>query len=79
MPLTENIKSYVQANSISKDKETLFKLFLKKGFPTTKNEEWKYTSLKNVINSSYTLHHDNFSIDDYDINRHTVGFERIIY
>ncbi len=80
MPLTENIKSYVQANSISKDKETLFKLFLKKGFPTTKNEEWKYTSLKNVINSSYTLHHDNFSIDDYDINRHTVGFaHKIIF
>mgnify|MGYP001159650322 FL=1 len=80
MPLTENIKSYVQANRISKDKENLFKLFLKKGFPTTKNEEWKYTSLKNVINSSYTLHHDDFSVDDYDINKHAIGFiHKIIF
>ena len=31
------------------------KVFEKKGFPTKKDEAWKYTSLLNLVNQDYSL------------------------
>jgi Fe-S cluster assembly protein SufD len=57
MSLLENIKQdfsrYLQQAEIGSDfvhiRENAFKEFEKLGFPTTKNEEWKYTNFKKVF------------------------------
>ncbi len=36
-------------------KKEAFEAFSKKGFPTTKDEEWKYTSLRNVLKNEYGI------------------------
>ena len=46
MGLIENLKLYAQNKDLSENQKNLFNSFVKQGFPTTKNEEWKYTSLK---------------------------------
>ena len=51
--LINNLDSYVQTQTLESDKKTLFDSFLKKGFPTTKDEEWKYTSLKKIVNLDF--------------------------
>ena len=56
MSLIDNIKSYSEKLNLSKDKRHELDLFLEKGFPTTKDENWKYTSLKKIVS-------DNFSIE----------------
>ena len=49
MGLIENLKSYSEGVQISTEKKELFTSFMSKGFPTTKDEEWKYTSLKKIV------------------------------
>ena len=36
-------------------RQTAFQQFQKEGFPTVKNEEWKYTNIHSLINSTYVL------------------------
>ena len=43
MGLLDSIQKHCQENKIENEAITSF---LKDGFPTTKDEEWKYTSLK---------------------------------
>jgi Fe-S cluster assembly protein SufD len=43
------------ANPIHKTRTEAFEIFEKKGFPTKKNESWKYTSLAETVNKDYTL------------------------
>lgn len=40
------LKPYIEKN---------FQNFLAKGFPTIKNEEWKYTDLQKILNRNYSL------------------------
>ena len=58
MGLIENLKSYSEEIQISEDKKDLLNSFLSNGFPTTKDEEWKYTSLKKVIANEYSVEND---------------------
>lgn len=37
-------------------RQNAFERFQQEGFPTVKNEEWKYTNIHPLINSSYVLH-----------------------
>ena len=46
MGLLDSIKKYKDKHLI---KNEALDSFLIEGFPTTKNEEWKYTSLKKII------------------------------
>ena len=46
MGLVDSIKKYKDKHLI---KNEALDTFLIEGFPTTKNEEWKYTSLKKII------------------------------
>ena len=55
MGLINNIKSYSEGIQISVDKKEILSSFLLNGFPTTKDEEWKYTSLKKVIANEYSI------------------------
>ena len=41
--------------SVQDYKKQAFESFSQKGFPTTKDEEWKYTSLRNILKNEYGI------------------------
>lgn len=43
------INSEKKQNILTENREQAFQLFKEKGFPTVKNEEWKYTNLKTIL------------------------------
>ena len=75
MGLIENLKSYSEESNLSEDKKKLFNSFLSKGFPTNKDEEWKYTSLKKIVTSDYNLNSNNSEIDNNTIKKYSLGIE----
>ena len=80
MGLIENLKSYSEGVQISVDKKELFTSFISKGFPTTKDEEWKYTSLKKIVTKEYTIENTGEIIDSSTVEKYSLGFEnRIIF
>ena len=80
MGLIENLKSYSEGVQISGEKKDLFTSFMSKGFPTTKDEEWKYTSLKKIVTKEYTIENTGEIIDSSTVDKYSLGFEnRIIF
>lgn len=80
MGLIENLKSYSEGVKISAEKKELFTSFMSKGFPTTKDEEWKYTSLKKIVTKEYTIENTGEIIDYSTVEKYSLGFEnRIIF
>ena len=75
MGLIDNLEKYAQHQNLSKDKRMMFDSFMKKGFPTTRDEEWKYTSLKKVVKSEYNLIQKHSEIDNSTINKFSLGLE----
>ena len=75
MGLIENLKSYAEEGNLSKDKKELFNSFLSKGFPTNKDEDWKYTSLKKIVASDYNLNSNDSEIDNGTIKKYSLGLE----
>tara|TARA_B100000927_G_scaffold98366_1_gene79567 strand:- start:4069 stop:5337 length:1269 start_codon:yes stop_codon:yes gene_type:complete len=53
--LIENLKHHVNQLDLQLKQKEAFASFVKNGFPSTDNEEWKYTSLKKVVNEDYLL------------------------
>ena len=51
----ENQSSTDVDSTVHEKRSAAFERFEKKGFPTKKNENWKYTSLKKILNKNYTL------------------------
>ncbi|MFV0237640.1 MAG: Fe-S cluster assembly protein SufD, partial [Flavobacteriales bacterium] len=45
-------------------------IFKEKGFPTIKDEEWKYTNLRDILNSSYEVFSKNNSVDKTTVENH---------
>ncbi len=78
MGLVDNIKSYSKNKSLSSDKSELLKSFFKKGFPTIKDEEWKYTSIKKEISEDYFVEAKGDKVSKNEIKKHTLGFENLI-
>lgn len=55
---------------IHKIRQEAFRTFEKLGFPTKRDEEWKYTNLRPVLKEDYRIfHHDDHAIDFKDIKR----------
>ena len=80
MGLIENLKSYSEGVQISTEKKELFTSFMSKGFPTTKDEEWKYTSLKKIVTKEYTIENTGEIIDSSTVEKYSLGFDnRIIF
>ena len=53
---------------------------MSKGFPTTKDEEWKYTSLKKIVAKEYLIENTGEIIDSSTVEKYSLGFEnRIIF
>jgi len=76
--LIENLKLHAQNRDLSENQKNLFDSFIKQGFPTTKNEEWKYTSLKKIIDFDYCLNLKNSEIDSSLIKNYSLGFKNKI-
>ena len=73
--LIENLKSYTQDFPLSSGKKELFNSFLSKGFPTLKDEEWKYTSLKKIVSENYTVEKVAGEISKKIIEKYSLGFK----
>lgn len=80
MSLVEKIKEYSKKASISSDKQEKLSSFLNEGFPTIKDEEWKYTSLKNIVSEDYSISAIGKNISSEQINKHSLGFnDKIVF
>ena len=80
MGLIDNLAKYAQHQNLSKDKRVVFDSFIKKGFPTNSDEEWKYTSLKKIVKSEYNLFPEFSEIDNSIINKYSLGIkDKIVF
>ena len=70
MGLLDSIKKYKDKHFI---KNEALDTFLIEGFPTIKNEEWKYTSLKKVIDHDYLIEDNSLEIDDKEIEKYSLN------
>jgi Fe-S cluster assembly protein SufD len=78
--LIKNIKAYSEGIQISDEKRDMLTSFLSNGFPTTKDEEWKYTSLKKVIANEYSIENKGTIIDSSVIDKYSLGLvNKIIF
>ena len=75
MGLIDNIKSFSEKEKIGADKIKLLKSFFAKGFPTTKEEEWKYTSLKKIVADNFSVEDKGMKISENDIEKYSLGFK----
>ena len=73
MGLVEAIKKHSIANPIS-NIESIKALshFLNNGFPTNKDEEWKYTSLKQLISNDFVIEAEGEEISQDEIDSSTL-------
>ena len=75
MGLIKNIKSYSEEIQISGKRKELLSSFLTNGFPTTKDEEWKYTSLKKLITNEYNIEPKGKIISSAEIEEYSLGIK----
>ncbi|MBC8265372.1 MAG: Fe-S cluster assembly protein SufD [Flavobacteriales bacterium] len=75
MGLINNIKSYSETLNLSEEKRGQLNSFLDEGFPTIKDEDWKYTSLKKIITEDFSIENKVGNVSDSDITNHSLGFE----
>ena len=64
MGLIENIKSFSDKENLSVEKNGLLQSFLTKGFPTIKQEDWKYTSLKKIVADNFSIEGNGVAISE---------------
>ena len=80
MSLIDNLTTYVASQNLSSEKQILFDSFLQKGFPTIKDEEWKYTSLQKVISEDYVVQTKEGGFDSSKIEKYSLGLNyKIIF
>ena len=73
MGLVEAIKKHSIANPISNiESSKAFSHFLNNGFPTNKDEEWKYTSLKKLISNDFVIEAEGEEISQNEIDNSTL-------
>ena len=80
MGLIENIKSFSDKENLSVEKNGLLQSFLAKGFPTIKQEDWKYTSLKKIVAADFSVEGNGVAISEKDIKKYSLGLQyKIIF
>jgi Fe-S cluster assembly protein SufD len=73
MGLVEAIKKHSIANPISNiESGKALSHFLNNGFPTNKDEEWKYTSLKQLISNDFVIESEGEEISQDEIDSSTL-------
>ena len=78
MGLIDNIKSFSEKEKLGAEKNELLQSFLAKGFPTIKEEDWKYTSLKKIVANDFSVEGNGATISENDIEKYTLGFKHKI-
>ena len=73
MSLINEIKNYSDKKKLSGDKKNALNHFLENGFPTIKDEEWRYTSLKKIISEQYIINAAGRNITKKEIENHSLG------
>ena len=80
MSLAEKLAACIEKINLSIEKKEKFNTFLKAGFPTTRDEEWKYTSLKKIVSQDYNIGNIGKKISLEKIKKYSLGIdEKIIF
>lgn len=73
MGLIEAIKKYNLTNPISNvENSDAFSYFLNNGIPTNKDEEWKYTSLKQLVSNDFSIEAEGEEISQDELDKSTL-------
>jgi len=73
MGLIEAIKKYNLTNPISNiENSDAFSYFLNNGIPTNKDEEWKYTSLKQLVSNNFSVEAEGEEISQVELDKSTL-------
>ena len=73
MGLIEAIKKYNLTNPISNiENSDAFSYFLNNGIPTNKDEEWKYTSLKQLVSNDFSIEAEGEEISQNELDKSTL-------
>ena len=73
MGLIEAIKKYNLTNPISNvENSDAFTYFLNNGIPTNKDEEWKYTSLKQLVSNDFSVEAKGEEISQDELDKSTL-------
>ena len=73
MGLIEAIKKYNLTNPISNvENSDAFSYFLNNGIPTNKDEEWKYTSLKQLVSNNFSVEAEGEEISQDELDKSTL-------
>ena len=73
MGLIEAIKKYNLTNPISNvENSDAFSYFLNNGIPTNKDEEWKYTSLKQLVSNDFSVEAEGEEISHDELDTSTL-------
>ena len=75
MSLISNLISHTEKQELSYDKKILFESFLKKGFPTIKDEEWKYTSLKKIVSQDFVVESKKSKLKEEIVDYFSLGLK----
>lgn len=78
MALIDTLTVYAKKQRLSPSKKLLFNSFIKKGFPTVQEEDWKYTSLKKVVAADYVIESKNIDFDNSNIEKHSLNLKHQI-
>jgi Fe-S cluster assembly protein SufD len=76
--LINEIKNYANNKKLSTDKRNALDNFLENGFPTIKDEEWRYTSLKKTISEKYSINAAGRDVTKKEIENHSLGLKHKI-
>ena len=75
MGLLEKIEQYTNGGTDKVSNKTAYSKFIELGFPSVKNEEWKYTSLKKIIANSFEIENQGEKITDQEIKNNSLELD----
>src|SRR5690606_17330110 len=64
----QELQTQEQPSSLTALRQEAFDRFQQEGFPTVKNEEWKYTNLHPLVSSGYVLNPE-VNVDEVDTHK----------
>ena len=75
MGLLEKIEQYTNGGTDKVSSKTAYAKFIDLGFPSSKNEEWKYTSLKKIIANNFEIENQGEEITDQEIKNNSLDLD----
>jgi Fe-S cluster assembly protein SufD len=75
MGLLEKIEQYTNRGTDKVSNKTAYSKFIDLGFPSIKNEEWKYTSLKKIIANNFEIENQGEEITDQEIKNNSLDLD----